>query len=642
MNKKISPFVSIGMTVFNGERFLEKSIRSLLEQDYTNFELIICDNHSDDSSKEICLKYEALDHRIKYNRNITNIGASANFNQAFFLSSGEYFMWAADHDLWDKSFISSCIDPMIADSLIALTYGLTLLIDEEDKPIEIMPDRLDTRNLNPVDRFNQVMWNTYICNPVYGLLRSSIAKKTGLISKNVGSDHVFLAELNLYGSFYQIERPLFYRRENRKTETEPVRIRRVAEYLNPGIKTLFPMIWTKLANKHIKVVKNSVLTNAEKEFLINQIIKFFEIGRFKNYLSLEIDQFIEECISIFVHGKFPPEFPLPKLLAVEAMQVISLLLPFESKRNEIQYILSLCQKVLNIEPIYNFSPKMIYNNDTKESIVVVIPTYNRGNYLPRAIDSVLKQTIHVDNIIIIDDASTDGTDSLVRSIKKEYPQIKYYKLEKNSGAQTARNIGIRNSASEWIGFLDSDDEWLPNRVEFALKKAKEKNIDVTHCKCFRKDPDKLMKRMNIPPLQGNIYIKMLEHPASTFPGLFLRRSCFDKIGMLDESIVAWQEWDTYIRLSKYYEFGFVNEPLFIWHWHSDETISKSLIKDAEGYYQIVEKFRDEIINHAGMQTLVYHYLILTDKFLRINKVDKLLEIKNKLERIKSEISAEIV
>ena len=68
-------------------------------------------------------------------------------------------------------------------------------------------------------------------------------------------------------------------------------------------------------------------------------------------------------------------------------------------------------------------------------------------------------------------------------MQRDYPEIKYIRLEKNSGPQTARNAGIENAASEWIGFLDSDDEWLPQRVELALK-SKEKNVNVTHCGCY--------------------------------------------------------------------------------------------------------------------------------------------------------------
>src|SRR5262249_38674640 len=91
--------VSIGMAVYNGERYLPQTLDSLLAQTYSDFELIICDNCSIDGTEEICRSYVARDSRIHYYRNRTNIGVDRNFNLAFKLSRGKYFKWAADDDL---------------------------------------------------------------------------------------------------------------------------------------------------------------------------------------------------------------------------------------------------------------------------------------------------------------------------------------------------------------------------------------------------------------------------------------------------------------------------------------------------------------------------------------------------------------
>ena len=284
------------------------------------------------------------------------------------------------------------------------------------------------------------------------------------------------------------------------------------------------------------------------------------------------------------------------------------------------------------------SPDYTKNNS---SVSVIIPAYNREKFLMKAISSVLNQTYKVNEIIVVDDASTDGTEKLIRDLQKDYIQIKYFKLNRNHDAQYARNTGIINATSDWIGFLDSDDEWLENRVELALRKAFEKNVKITHCDCYRKDNNNPPVRMNIAPIEGNIFAKILEHPSSTFPGLFLRKECFEKIGLLDDSIVAWQEWDTFIRLSKDYDFAFVNEPLFIWNWHEAETISKNPLKDAKGYYQIVKKHKNDIIRYAGLQALVKHYYSLAEKFVRLEMKEELLEIKKTLEDLKNKMALEV-
>ena len=95
------PLVSIGMPVYNGERFIRQALDSLLAQDCENFELIISDNASADGTQEICLEYAAQDGRIRYYRNENNLGALANFNRVLGLAQGPYFMWAAHDDVWD-------------------------------------------------------------------------------------------------------------------------------------------------------------------------------------------------------------------------------------------------------------------------------------------------------------------------------------------------------------------------------------------------------------------------------------------------------------------------------------------------------------------------------------------------------------
>lgn len=103
------PLVSIGMPVYNGERYIRQALDSLLAQDYANFELIISDNVSTDGTQGICLEYAARDERIRYYRNETNLGALRNFNRVFELSSGKYFMWAAHDDVWNPAYVQEVL-----------------------------------------------------------------------------------------------------------------------------------------------------------------------------------------------------------------------------------------------------------------------------------------------------------------------------------------------------------------------------------------------------------------------------------------------------------------------------------------------------------------------------------------------------
>ena len=101
----------------------------------------------------------------------------------------------------------------------------------------------------------------------------------------------------------------------------------------------------------------------------------------------------------------------------------------------------------------------------KPLISVILPSFNRGHLLPRALDSMLKQTYNNWELIIIDDGSTDQTEAVVKPYSSKYTSIRYYKMDKNVGACVARNFGLQKAAGEYITFLDSDDEYLPTKLE---------------------------------------------------------------------------------------------------------------------------------------------------------------------------------
>lgn len=225
MNNNQNKLISIGLPVYNGEKYISQTLDSLLAQDYQNFELIISDNASTDGTGEICREYQAKDKRIQYSRNERNLGSHRNFNRVFKLSSGEYFMWASASDLWDKTYISRCKEVLDNDPSVVLCYSQTILIDFQGNKLGILPDRFDTHSLtNPALRFSQTLWKIGWGNILYGLIRSEALRQTRLLIPVISaSDHLLLAELSIRGSFVQIPLPLFYRRQSSLTERSAVK-----------------------------------------------------------------------------------------------------------------------------------------------------------------------------------------------------------------------------------------------------------------------------------------------------------------------------------------------------------------------------------------------------------------------------------
>jgi glycosyltransferase involved in cell wall biosynthesis len=225
----LKPFVSIGMPIYNEEKFLEASVASILNQDYDNFELIISDNASSDKTELICLELAQKDSRIKYIRNDINIGAIANFSQVFDLATGEYFMFAGGHDLWSLDFIKNCLKTLQEFPSSVLAFPSTIWINEADQPISKETPFYDTRGFDVISRYLFVLWGPM--NPVYGLIRMDALKKVRVDIQMLGGDLIILIELSFLGQFAYVNDASWYRRIKNGEESRKQKIQRYKDTL---------------------------------------------------------------------------------------------------------------------------------------------------------------------------------------------------------------------------------------------------------------------------------------------------------------------------------------------------------------------------------------------------------------------------
>jgi glycosyltransferase involved in cell wall biosynthesis len=212
----VTPKVSVGIPVYNGERFLAHTIDSILGQTFKNFELIISDNGSIDRTKEISEAYALRDARIRYVRSEVNRGAAWNYQRLFELGQGEYFRWAPSDDLFAPDSLAECVATLDANPDAALCYPKTDIIDSKGEVIRPYDDNLDLRSPDPVERFRQGLAQIGLVNVIYGLMRSDALRKTRLMGTYVGADEVLVLELALHGKFLEIPRSRFYRRMHEK------------------------------------------------------------------------------------------------------------------------------------------------------------------------------------------------------------------------------------------------------------------------------------------------------------------------------------------------------------------------------------------------------------------------------------------
>ena len=226
--------VSIGMPAYNGEQYIRQALDSLLAQDHGDLELIISDNASTDGTQDICLEYAARDQRIRYCRSERNMGASWNFNRAFELSSGEYFMWAGSHDLWAPSFISACKQVLDSDSSVVLAYPRAARIDGVgETTIEVVPEFIDTRGLPTAQGVRLIVAELRYCTMIYGLYRASALRRCRPLQTCLGPDHVLLMEISTLGAIAQIPEVLYHTRDYRPPVTGAERKAITLMRLNP-------------------------------------------------------------------------------------------------------------------------------------------------------------------------------------------------------------------------------------------------------------------------------------------------------------------------------------------------------------------------------------------------------------------------
>jgi glycosyltransferase involved in cell wall biosynthesis len=207
------PRVTVGLPVYNGERFLRESLESLLAQDYEDFELIISDNGSTDGTEAICREFAARDARIRYLRESENHGGAWNFNRLPALARGEYFRWACHDDTCERTHLRTCVEALdCAAPSVVLVFTGTAFIDERGVPMRRTEERLDTRGLPPHVRYRQVARTVRYSNALFGLFRLAPLLQTRLHAPYANSDYVLFGELALLGEFWELPGHLFRRR----------------------------------------------------------------------------------------------------------------------------------------------------------------------------------------------------------------------------------------------------------------------------------------------------------------------------------------------------------------------------------------------------------------------------------------------
>ncbi|MCP4971832.1 MAG: glycosyltransferase [Arcobacter sp.] len=190
-------------------------------------------------------------------------------------------------------------------------------------------------------------------------------------------------------------------------------------------------------------------------------------------------------------------------------------------------------------------------------ITAIIPTFNREDFILRAINSIENQTIKIDEIIVVDDGSTDRTFDTVKDL-----DVKYI-YQKNNGVSSARNKGIKAAKNKWIAFLDSDDTWNDTKIEEQIEYHKKNpNILVSHTDELWINNEKIVnQKSHQKKPNGFCFLENIPSCKIGASTLLINKDIFNSIGLFDENLKVCEDYDLWLRISIVYEIGYLNKKL---------------------------------------------------------------------------------
>ncbi|MFP3867809.1 MAG: glycosyltransferase family 2 protein [Desulfobacteraceae bacterium] len=226
-------------------------------------------------------------------------------------------------------------------------------------------------------------------------------------------------------------------------------------------------------------------------------------------------------------------------------------------------------------------------------VSVVIPTYNRALLLKTAIQSVLDQNFHDFEIIVVDDASEDTTYQTVNGFKDNRLKYIYHEIQKGEAA--SRNTGITNASAQYIAFLDDDDEWLPEKLKLQIDLLENRLSKVGAVYTgflFVNLHDKRILRQRIPTKRGDVFNEMLVTNVVGAPStVLIKRQCIDRVGLFDEKLSYFVDYDFFLRIAKYFHFDYIERPLVKYHVH-DTKLSNNIGIVYQGLTELIKKYRN--------------------------------------------------
>lgn len=442
MTKHI-PLVSIGLLVYNGEKYIEQALNSLLSQDYENIELIISDNASTDGTEAICREYARKNSRIRYYRNQTNIGVLRNFKRVSDLALGEFFMWAACDDWWDPAFVSTLQNALEEHPDHGVAMSSIIRVHENGSLFDIVPltGENDVTRMNYDEVFKRMMRLTEDTNKwflhifIYGLFRTDLLRQ--FLSRPFpgcrAGDRVFMCEVALATRFCSVPR-ILYRRTVRKTS---IADRYSQDDLGKKWRAknnFFGYIWETLT-----FLLSSRNIPWKRKIRLVPVSWLSLLWNFRDQIA---------------HELFPNSLWLKRMLskkhaAGKPLDFTRIYRECNGGDSDLGAYLLRCASD-GRTGVQQAAPGAV----SRRLCSIVIPVYNQVEYTKQCLEAIIENTPEdLFEVIIIDNASTDGTKEFLSCLEGD---LRIVTNEQNMGFAHACNQGIGLARGNYVMILNND------------------------------------------------------------------------------------------------------------------------------------------------------------------------------------------
>ncbi len=272
-----APRLTVGLPVYNGEKYVAESLEALLGQSFTDFELIISDNASTDSTGDICRRYERQDSRVRYFRQPRNLGLAGNVNFVIGQARGELYKEASHDDLYARDLLESCVDALDKYPDVVLAHSWTASVDGSGNVTQANEYPLTTATPRAPERFRSMLFDSG-GDDDYGVMRMDVRRRTALMGSHHHSDRTITTEIVLHGPFYQVPDWLYFRREHpgqngrttmrhRCANMDP---RRADRWRHPAVRLYGEYVWA-----YVSMIRRAPLSVADRRECYRYLMEWF-------------------------------------------------------------------------------------------------------------------------------------------------------------------------------------------------------------------------------------------------------------------------------------------------------------------------------------------------------------------------------